>query len=162
MIFHWNLEIVLEYLGYMRELMTNVLIIHGLGMERRGIEQIDVFGTMKIDDYNEAITKFADELEVSIEIFHSNDESEVISKLLESESFFDGVLINPAGYTKGFPQLADCISSSKVPCVEIHFSNPAKRGRDSDIAPVCVGVITGAGVYGYYLGLMALKNLPNV
>ena len=61
--------------------MTNVLIIHGLGMERRGIEQIEVFGTMKIDDYNAAITKFADELEVSIEIFHYEWEIKSVAKV---------------------------------------------------------------------------------
>ena len=139
--------------------MTNVLVIHGAGMEKRGIDQIDVFGTMKLSDYNDAITKFSLDLDISIEIFHSNDDTEVINKIFNAESRFDGILINPAGYTKGFPQVADCISKLNIPCLEIHVSNPAKRGRDSDIAPACYGVITGAGVYGYYLGMMALKNL---
>ena len=152
---------MLECSGYMREVMTNVLVIHGAGMEKRGIDQIDVFGTMKLNDYNDVIKKFSLDLDISIEIFHSNDDAELISKILNSESHFDGILINPAGFTKGFPKLFDCISKLKIPSIEIHVSNPAKRGRESDIAPACYGVITGAGVYGYYLGMMALKNISS-
>ena len=140
--------------------MTKILVIHGAGMEKRGIDQTEIFGSMKLNDYNDSIKKFSADLNISVEIFRSNNEQDVIDKISDVEkSNFDGILINPAGYTKGFPKLADRISKLNIPCVEIHVSNPARRGRDSDIAPVCHGVITGAGVYGYYLGMAALKNL---
>ena len=74
--------------------MTNVLVIHGAGMEKRGIDQIDIFGTMKLNDYNDAIKKFSSDLDISIQVFHPNDEAEVISKILNAESNFDGILIN--------------------------------------------------------------------
>jgi len=43
--------------------------------------------------------------------------------------------------------------------VELHLSNPAARGRISDVGRVCRSVVTGFGIYGYFLALRGLKEI---
>lgn len=137
-----------------------VLVIHGCGMNMRGKVQTDVFGTMTLSEYDSHIRQYAQELGISVEIFHSNIEGEVINKLYEAhESGVDAAVINPAGYTTGHPALVAAISQVKFPTIELHVSNPAKRGSVSDIARVSRGVITGFGVYGYYLALRGILDI---
>ena len=140
--------------------MPKVLIIHGAGINMRGKFQVEIFGTATMEDYSTQIQKYADELEIEIEIFHSNIEGEVIDKFYQSHiDGFDAAIINPAGYSSGHPALVAAISQVEFPTLEVHISNPAARGNNSEISPVCKGVITGFGLYGYYIGLKAIKEL---
>lgn len=137
-----------------------ILVIHGCGMNMRGKVQTDVFGTMTLPEYDDHIRRYARDLRVEVDIFHSNIEGEVINKLYEAhESGVDGAVINPAGYTTGHPALAAAIAQVGFPTIELHVSNPARRGGVSDIAKVCRGSITGFGVYGYRMALQGLQEL---
>ena len=137
--------------------MTKILVLHGKGMELRGTVDIEIFGTMTLPEYDEHIREYAAATGVEVEIFHSNTEAEVIAKLEASDA--NAALINPGGYTTGHPDLAETIRKSPFPTMEIHMSNPASRGRASEIAPACKGVITGMGIFGYHLGLQGAKRL---
>jgi len=140
--------------------MPKVLVIHGAGMNMRGKAQIDVFGPMKLPEYDKHIRKYASELGIKVEIFHSNIEGEVINRFYAAhDGGVDGAIINPAGYTTGHPALAAAISQVKFPVFELHISNPARRSRVSEIAPVCRGVVTGFGIFGYYLALRGIREI---
>src|SRR5687767_6652725 len=115
--------------------MARVLVIHGAGMNMRGKVQIEVFGRMTLPEYDEHIRKYAADLKIDVEIFHSNIEGEVINKIYEAhEAGVDAAIINPAGYTTGHPALVAAIAQVGFPTVELHVSNPAKRGTVSDVA----------------------------
>jgi 3-dehydroquinate dehydratase-2 len=136
------------------------LVIHGAGMNMRGKVQVDVFGPMKLPEYDEHIRRYAAELDVTIEIFHSNVEGLVIDKLYAAhEAGIDGAIINPASYTTGHPALGAAIAQVGFPTIELHISNPARRGTVSDIARSTRGCIAGFGIYGYYLALRGLKEI---
>ena len=140
--------------------MANILVVHGAGMNMRGKAQLDVFGPMTLPQYDEQIRKYAAELGIEVEIFHSNIEGEVINKFYEAhDRGVDAAVINPAGYTTGHPALAAAISQVRFPTIELHISNPARRGRESEIARVARGVVTGFGVFGYYVALRGLKEM---
>ena len=140
--------------------MAKVLVIHGAGMNMRGKVQIEVFGKMMLPEYDEHIRKYAEELDLEVEIFHSNIEGEVINRLYEAhESGVDAAIINPAGYTTGHPALAAAIAQVKFPTAELHVSNPAKRGVVSDIARSTRCAIAGYGMFGYYLALRGVIEL---
>ena len=137
-----------------------VLVIHGAGMNMRGKVQVEVFGPMTLPQYDEQIRKYASELKIDVEVFHSNIEGEVINRIYEAhEAGVDGAIINPAGYTTGHPALGAAIAQVKFPTIEVHVSNPAKRGGVSDIAKVARGSLAGFGVYGYYLAMRALQDI---
>jgi 3-dehydroquinate dehydratase-2 len=140
--------------------MLKILIVHGAGMNMRGKAQLDIFGPMTLAEYDEHIRKYAAELNIEAEIFHSNVEGEVINKFYQAhDRGVDAAIINPAGYTTGYPALMGAIAQVRFPTIELHISNPARRGRESEIARVCRGVVTGFGIYGYYLALAGLRDL---
>ena len=99
-------------------------------------------------------------LDVTVDIYHSNIEGEVINKFYKAhEDGYDAAIINPAGYSSGHPALAAAITQVEYPTIEVHISNPSARGNVSQIAPSCKGVITGFGLFGYYIALKAIKNI---
>ena len=42
--------------------------------------------------------------------------------------------------------------------IEVHISNPVRRGPVSDTATVSLGMVAGFGVLGYYLALRGLRD----
>ena len=140
--------------------MAKILIVHGAGMNMRGKVQTEIFGKMTLPEYDEKIRGYAKELDLDIEIFHSNIEGEVINRLYAAnDQGFDGALFNPAGFSRGYPALTAAISQVAFPVIEVHISNPVRRGPVSDTAQVSLGMVTGFGVAGYYLALRGLKDM---
>jgi len=140
--------------------MPRVLVIHGAGMNMRGKAQIDVFGPMTLPEYDKHIRQYASDLGIEVEIFHSNIEGEVINRFYAAhDGGVGGAIINPAGFTTGHPALVAAIAQVKFPTIELHISNPARRGRVSEIATTTRGVVTGFGIFGYYLALRGIREI---
>ena len=138
-----------------------ILVVQGAGMNMRGKTQTDIFGKMTLDEYNEHIMRYAAELDMEVEIFHSNIEGEAINRLYAAnDQGFDGALINPAGFSRGYPAFTAAITQVTFPVIEVHISNPVRRGPVSDTAQVSLGMVTGFGVLGYYLALRGLRDRP--
>jgi hypothetical protein len=55
--------------------MPKVLIVHGAGMNMRGKAQIEIFGPMTLPQYDVHIRKYATDLGIDTEIFHSKAKS---------------------------------------------------------------------------------------
>ena len=140
--------------------MAKILVIHGAGMNMRGKVQIETFGPMTLPEYDERIRGFANELGVEIEIFHSNIEGEVINRLYEAnDRGFDAAIFNPAGFSRGYPALVAAIGQVKFPTIELHISNPVRRGPVSETTTVSHGMVTGFGIAGYYMALRGLRDM---
>lgn len=141
--------------------MTKILVIHGAGMDMRGKVQVEVFGPMTLPQYDAAIRAQAAELGLEVEIFHSNLEGEVINRLYAAhdDASVGGALINPAGFTRGYPALNAAIAAVRFPVIEVHISNPARRGLVSEVLAGSRGGISGFGLAGYELGLRGLRHL---
>ena len=140
--------------------MDRVLVIHGLGMNMRGKVKREVFGSMTLPEYDRQIEEAARELRFSAEIVQSNFEGEIVNKLYDAaERGFAGAVINPAGFSIGYRGLTVAIEQVGFPVVEVHVSNPANRGIQSDLSKVCRATVTGLGVTGYKLALVGLKEV---
>ncbi len=140
--------------------MPKLLVIHGAGMNMRGKVQLDVFGPMLLPQYDEHIRKYAAEHGFEVDIFHSNIEGEVINKLYAAQdSGVEACIINPAGFSSGYRALCAALTQVKFPTIELHISNPARRGGQSDVAKVARGVIVGFGIFGYSLAMRGLKDI---
>jgi 3-dehydroquinate dehydratase-2 len=140
--------------------MPKILIVHGAGMNMRGKVQTEIFGPMTLPEYDERIRGYAAELGLDIEIFHSNIEGEVVNKFYEaSDCGFDAALFNPAGFSSGYPALVAAIAQVGFPTIEVHISNPVRRGPVSETAKVSHGMVTGFGLAGYHLALRGVKDM---
>ena len=94
---------------------------------------------------------------MEVEIIQSNSEGEIIDQLHKTlAGDYDGVIINPGGYTHYSISIRDAIEVLDIPVIEVHLSNIYKREefrRNSVIAPVCKGQISGFGLDSYLLAL---------
>jgi 3-dehydroquinate dehydratase-2 len=75
------------------------------------------------------------------------------------ERGIDAAIFNPAGFSRGYPALTAAIGQVKFPTIEVHISNPVRRGPISDTATVSQGMVTGFAVAGYYLALRGLRDM---
>jgi len=140
--------------------MAKVLVIHGAGMNMRGKVQTEIFGPMTLPEYDERIRGYAAELAIEVEIFHSNIEGEVVNKFYEAnDRGFDAALFNPAAFGTGYPALTAAMGQVRFPTIEVHISNPVRRGPVSETARVSHGMVAGFGLPGYYLALRGVKDM---
>lgn len=139
---------------------NKILVIHGVGMNMRGKVQTEIFGSMTLPEYDEHIRRYAKELDIDVDIFHSNIEGEVINRIYAgNDEHLIGAIINPAAYMTGYPALCAAIAQVSYPVWELHISNPASRGVSSEVAAVSRGVVTGFGIHGYWLAMQGIKRL---
>ncbi|MDD6489910.1 MAG: type II 3-dehydroquinate dehydratase [Clostridia bacterium] len=142
--------------------MKKVLFILGPNLNMVGIRDKAVYGTETAESINEQVKKWADELNIDLEIFQSNHEGDIIDKIHSAYGNKDGIMINAGALTHYSYALHDAIEAVHIPTVETHMSNVYAREEfrhKSVISAVCAGTIAGFGTNSYYLGLLALKNL---
>ena len=138
----------------------SILVIHGPNLNKLGQREPDVYGTETLDSINEQISAFGSKNNMSIELFQSNHEGEIVDKLHQSGQF-NAIVINPAAYTHTSVAIRDAISSIDCPVIEVHLSNIHAREEfrhKSLSAPVCKGQISGFGGFGYIMALNAIKD----
>ena len=141
--------------------MLNVLVLHGPNLNLLGTREPDVYGTDTLADIDFQLTALAEEQKIVIRIKQSNSEEALIESLHSSREWANGVLFNPGAFTHTSVALRDAIAAIDIPVVEVHLSNIHAREsfrRDSLLAPVCIGSISGFGTNSYMLGLQALKT----
>jgi 3-dehydroquinate dehydratase II len=140
--------------------MVRILILHGLGMNMRGKVKQDIYGHETLAQYDERIAASAKCLGLSVDIFQSNIEGELVNKLYEGdERDVAGAVLNPAGFSIGYRGLTVAITQLRYPVVEAHVSNPLLRGIVSDVSKVCKATVTGFGIESYVLAMNGLRSL---
>lgn len=141
--------------------MRKILVIHGPNLNLLGRRERDIYGVTTLDEINRRLLARAEELGVTLDIFQSNHEGEVLDRIAASIDQCSGILINPAAWTHTSVALRDGLAATGLPVVEVHLSNVYAREpfrHTSLTAPVCVGQICGFGADSYLLGLTALAN----
>ena len=137
-----------------------ILVIHGPNLNILGHRSEKYYGNKTLKEINNMIESKAKELDIVIEIFQSNYEGGIISKLQSTlEGNYSGLVINPGGYSHYSIAIRDAVESVQVPVIEVHISNIYEREQfrnSSIIAPVCTGQITGFGSFSYLLALEAV------
>ena len=141
----------------------NILLILGPNLNMVGLREKNVYGDETAESINEEIRELAEDLEMDIEIFQSNSEGEIISKIHSALGKNDGIIINAGAYTHYSYAIRDAIACvPSVPVIEVHMSNIHAREefrQKTVIGAVCKGQISGFGKYSYILGLEALRNI---
>ena len=94
-----------------------------------------------------------------MEYYQSNHEGALIDKLHEVGFEYDGIVLNPGGYTHTSIAIRDAISAISTPVFEVHISNLAEREdfrQISYVSDVCVGSLNGMGLEGYAIAIERL------
>ncbi|HEY6972773.1 MAG TPA: type II 3-dehydroquinate dehydratase [Nitrospiraceae bacterium] len=141
--------------------MIRILILHGPNLNLLGSREQSVYGTAPLDEVDAAISKLAEELAVEVDIRQSNSEGELVTWIQEARSGYQGIVINPAGYTHTSIAIRDALAAVNLPTIEVHLSNIHRREEfrhRSYVAGVATGQIAGLGPTGYLLALRGLHD----
>ena len=141
---------------------NRILFLLGPNLNLVGVREKGIYGSENADDIYGQVTEKAKELGFSCDVFQSNHEGDLIDKVHEARAKYAGILLNAGALTHYSYALRDAIAGVPVPVVETNMSNIHAREefrKNSVIAPVCKGQISGFGKVSYFLGLEALKSL---
>ena len=91
-----------------------------------------------------------------------NSESALINEIQHAlKTNIEFIIINPAAYTHTSIALRDALLAVAIPFIEVHISNIYQREtfrHQSYLSDIARGVITGLGVQGYELALLACTH----
>jgi 3-dehydroquinate dehydratase-2 len=134
-----------------------IAIINGPNLNLLGKRETDIYGNKPFEVYfDELKTKFPN---VAFTYFQSNVEGELIGELHRVGFEFDGIVLNPAGYTHTSVAIGDAIAAIKSPVIEVHISNVHAREdfrKLSHVSGKSAGSIFGLGLKGYELAVLWL------
>lgn len=142
--------------------MNPVYVLNGPNLGRLGTREPDVYGTATYAELVAACEAEAAVLGLSVDVRQTDDEATLLGWLHEAAESAAGVVLNPAAFTHYSIAVRDAAAMLDVPLVEVHLSNIAAREefrRQSVVADVARGTITGFGIDSYRLGLRALRRI---
>jgi 3-dehydroquinate dehydratase-2 len=139
-----------------------VLVLHGPNLNLLGTREPSVYGRVSLPAIDRAIRGWATRTGTAVTIRQSNSEGQLVDWIHQAVSEYDAIVINPAAYTHTSVALRDAVAAVALPTIEVHLSNVAAREayrRQSFIAEVAAGQISGFGIDSYLLGLDAALAL---
>jgi 3-dehydroquinate dehydratase II len=131
-----------------------IAIINGPNLNLLGKREPDVYGKETFDDYLQKLREIFPG--ISFEYFQSNIEGELVSALQKYGFDYDGIIMNPGGYTHTSVAIGDAIAAITTPVIEVHISNVHAREdfrKISHVSAKAKGTICGLGLKGYELAV---------
>jgi 3-dehydroquinate dehydratase-2 len=138
----------------------NIQIINGPNLNLLGLREPGKYGAMTFETFLESLRKAYPA--IKIEYYQSDIEGEIIDKIHQTGFSFDGMILNPGGYTHTSVAIADAVAAIKTPVIEVHITNLLTREifRHTSLTGIyCYGSIMGMGLDGYRLALEALIGI---
>ena len=139
-----------------------ILIINGPNLNLLHKRDKAVYGDSSLEKIAKDCEILADEIGIKIEFAQSNSESEIVELIQNAVDNFDGLIINAAAYTHTSVAIRDALEIFPYPKIELHISNIFKREEfrhHSFLSGTVDAVISGLGVNGYRIALMAINEL---
>ena len=133
--------------------------ISGPNLQLLGTREPEIYGADTLDQIHARLVARGKELGTEVETFQTNHEGTICDLLAACRGVADGVLLNAGAYTHDSIAILDAIKAIRVPCIELHLSNPDAREpfrRRSRIAAACMGRVAGFGGDSYVLALEGL------
>ena len=129
-----------------------ILVINGPNINMLGIREKEIYGDKTYKDLVNLIKKSAKERKVKVNFFQSNCEGEIVTAIQKAHNKFDGIIINPAGYTHTSVAILDALKAVNIPTVEVHISKVDEREefrKNSFVSLFAFKTIKGRGFDGY-------------
>lgn len=133
-----------------------IAIINGPNLNLLGKREVDIYGNESFDTYLPVLRDKYPHCVISY--FQSNVEGELVNEIQRVGFSYDGIILNPGGYTHTSVAIGDAIAAIKTPVIEVHISNIFGREefrKLSHVSGKARGVISGLGLKGYELALQA-------
>ena len=133
-----------------------ILIINGPNLNLLGEREESKYGKTTLEKVKKNCESHAKSIGLQIKFEQSNIEGEIVTMIQKAKNFFDGIIINAAGYTHTSVAILDALLAIKLPTIEVHITNIYNREefrKKSLISKAATGIICGFGVNGYIMAL---------
>ena len=137
-----------------------IAIINGPNLNLLGKREVDIYGDESFDNFFTYLQEKYTAIELTY--YQSNIEGELIDEIQRTGFSFDGIILNPGGYTHTSVAIGDAIAAITAPLVEVHISNIFGREefrKLSHVSGKAKGVISGLGLKGYELALLYFTDM---
>jgi len=141
---------------------NKILILNGPNLNLLHKRDAAIYGEASLEKIEHDCLGLAKELGLEVELRQSNSEGEIVNIIQEAIDNFDGIIINAAAYTHTSVAIRDALEIFSGPKIELHISNIFKREefrQTSFLSGVVDAVISGLGVDGYSISLLAMNNM---
>lgn len=138
-----------------------VLVINGPNINMLGVREPGIYGQNSYQELLSLLQETGNALNVDIKHFQSNHEGAIIDEIQAAYGQFDGIVINPAGYTHTSVAILDALKAVQLPAVEVHISDVSSRENFRQISypgMYCEKTIKGYGIDGYRMAITYLKE----
>jgi len=143
-----------------------ILIINGPGLSDLTDYDGNSYGGLSLQSIREGCEQLCDELEVELDFRQTDDQEEMFQWIAKDSENFDGLIINPIGYSRAatvklgfFRSAMKVVAHLKRPVIEVHINNIYRQSAEIT-QPLHepegdMGFICGLGMYGYLLAIKA-------
>ncbi len=139
-----------------------ILILNGPNLNLLHRRNKQIYGDSSIEKIERDCVNLASEIDIEITFKQSNSEGEIVTEIQKAIDEFDGIIINAAAYTHTSVAIRDALEIFPNPKIELHISNIFRREtfrHHSFLSAVVDAVISGLGVNGYTIALLAIDGL---
>ena len=139
----------------------DILLINGPNLNLLGSREPEIYGNQTLDQIEKELIQQAKKNNFKLECYQSNHEGELVDKIQASNGSVNGILINAGAFTHTSIAIRDALVGSTIPFIELHISNIFNREgfrKESFLTDKAIGIISGFGVYSYFLSLEAIIN----
>lgn len=125
-----------------------------------GRREPHIYGTTTAAELDALCMAHAKDHGYTLDIFYTHHEGAAIGRVYAAEQEgVNGIVMNPATFSRNGYGLATCLRSVPIPYVELHISNIDKRKLPSITAAEAAGVVFGFGLDSYFIALDAMLRL---
>lgn len=143
----------------------NILVINGPNLNMLGIREPNIYGKETYQDLENYLKSMESEFNISIEVYQSNYEGDIITKL--HDAYFkkiDRIIINPGAFTHYSYSIYDAIKSIGIKTIEVHLSDITKREEFRKISVIrdsCYKSFYGKGFLSYRDAILSIIGEDN-
>lgn len=139
-----------------------IMVINGPNLNMLGIREPEIYGEGSYAQLVEMLEEYGRAQGIELCCRQSNHEGVLVDWI--QEAFFeryDGIVLNPGGYTHTSVAILDALLAVKLPTVEVHISDVDAREdfrKKSFISSACIATVKGKGIPGYIEAVELLKK----
>ena len=137
-----------------------ILVINGPNLNLLSKRDETKYSSLNIEQIIELLKLEFPKIEFSS--IQSNLEGELVTAIHSAEEKYDGIIINPGGYSHTSVAILDALEICKIPKIEVHLSHLANREdyrQNLLTAKNTNGYITGFKENSYLAAAFLLKKL---
>ena len=143
-------------------MQRKILILNGPNLNLLHKRNHSIYGEASLAKIEHDCKELAKQLDLEVELRQSNSEGELVDIIQFAIENFDGIIINAAAYTHTSVAIRDALEIFDKPKIELHISNIFKREefrQASYLSDVVDAVISGLGIAGYTISLLAMNDM---